>query len=71
MSEETITKRYSCKIIDCWYCLIRDPNGKVIGSVELDETQAWTPRYYTGTTYLPINSALRLLGYLKDSGEIE
>lgn len=34
-----------------------------LGAVWIDKTGAWNPNYLEGVKYLPINSALKLLGY--------
>lgn len=46
-------------------------NGFLLGTVSIDETNAWTPTFSYGVSYLPINSCLKLLGYLDRELEIE
>ncbi len=45
----------------CYIYSISD--NEFVGSVWIDNTGAWNPNYVEDVTYLPINSALRLLGY--------
>lgn len=53
-------------------CLIYDTNNNYLGMVVIDSTNAWTPYYSVGVKYLPINSALKVLGYKQNEGvEIE
>ena len=42
--------------------------GNFLGSVWIDATGAWNPNYLEGVTYLPINSALKLLAYPSAEG---
>lgn len=53
-------------------CMIFDLDANYLGSVSIDGTNAYTPHYEEGVTYLPINSALKIMGYKPaESVEIE
>lgn len=43
--------------------IYKNLSQEYLGSVKLDSSNAWTPFYQPDTKYLPINSALCLLGY--------
>jgi len=58
-----IGKNYSYKPDPSGICYIYDSAGEFIGAVWIDKTGAWNPNYLEGVSYLPINSALRLLNY--------
>jgi hypothetical protein len=57
-----IGKNYEYKV-DQHICYIWDKSGNFLGSVTIDKTNAWTPHNEEGVMYIPINSALHLLGY--------
>jgi len=67
-----IGKNYTYNPDPSGICYIYNSNGKFLGAVWIDKTGAWNPNYLEGTTYLPINSALRLLKYPgAENNEIE
>ena len=57
------TEKYLYKV-DKHICYICTANKEIfLGSVTIDKSGAWTPHYQEDVKYLPINSALNLLGY--------
>ena len=57
-------KNYSYNVNTQGICYIWSNNGKFIGSVFNCGVDEWKPAYEDGVKYLPINSALKLLGYM-------
>lgn len=57
-------KNYSYNANTLGICYIWSNKGEFLGSVWVDQHGGWNTAYEDGVKYLPINSALNLLGYM-------